>query len=259
MTARASGSDMRDKRRRILILGGTGEARRLATRAARALPDDVEVISSYAGRTQRPTDPPGAIREGGFGGADGLAAYIRDSAIDLLVDATHPFAAAISENAATASEAAHCPRLVLRRPDWTLPENAEVTEAADMTEAAAAAARAERVFLTTGTRNLDAFAGLDDVWFLVRLIADPDGPLPLAGYAVTTGRPPFGLAAETALLQEHGIDALISKHSGGPLPAKIAAAAALGVPMVLIRQPAPPAGDQTGTIDGAIAWITERL
>ena len=250
---------MRDSRRRVLILGGTGESRRLADRAVKALPGDVEIISSYAGRTRRPADPPGTIREGGFGGADGLAAYIRDNAVDMLVDATHPFAAVISGHAAAAAAAIGCPRLVLRRPDWVLPGAANVTHVADMAEAAEAAGRATRVFLTTGTQDLAAFSGLARTWFLIRLITAPAAPLPLAEYSVTTGRPPFALASETALLHEHGIDGVVSKHSGGALPAKITAASALGIPLILVRQPAPPPGDQTSTIDEALTWIMERL
>ena len=248
------------ERRRILILGGTGEARHLAGRAVETLPANVEIISSYAGITTRPQDPPGTVREGGFGGADGLTNYLRNAAIDMVIDATHPFATAISAHAVTAAVAIGCPRLILRRPDWVLPKDARTTFVNDMAAAARQlAAQGGRAFLSTGTQEFDAFAGISNVWFLVRLISEPRERLPLNAYAVITGRPPFSTPAEAALLQEHRIDMLVSKHSGGRLPAKIAAAVAQDIPLMLIRQPSPPYGAHVETIDDAVAWIKDRL
>ena len=248
------------ERRRILILGGTGEARRLACLAVENLPNNVEVISSYAGRTARPLDPPGTVREGGFGGADGLEKYLKEAAIDMVIDATHPFAAAISANAAKAAVAIGRPRLMLRRPDWVLPEDAQATFVSDMAAAARQlAAQGGRAFLSTGTQEFDAFAGIPNVWFLVRLISEPQERLPLDAYDVITGRPPFSETAEAALLREHRIDTLVSKHSGGPLPAKINAAVVQNIPLVLIRQPSAPFGAHVETIDDAVAWIQDRL
>ncbi len=248
------------KRRRILILGGTGEARRLACLAVENLPNNVEVISSYAGRTARPLDPPGTVREGGFGGADGLEKYLIEAAIDMVIDATHPFAAAISAHAAAATAAIGRPRLMLRRPDWVLPEAAQTTFVRDMAAAAdRLAAQGGRAFLSTGTQEIDAFAGIPNVWFLVRLISEPQDRLSLDDYAVITGRPPFSETTEAALLQENRIDMLVSKHSGGPLPAKISAAVAQDIPLILIRQPSEPYGVHVEAIDDAIAWIEDRL
>ena len=248
------------KRRRILILGGTGEARRLACLAVENLPKNVEVISSYAGRTARPLDPPGTVREGGFGGADGLAKYLKEAAIDMVIDATHPFAATISAHAATATAAIGRPRLILRRPDWVLPEDAQTTFVRDMAAAAdRLAAQGGRAFLSTGTQEINAFAGIPNVWFLVRLISEPQERLPLDAYDVITGRPPFSETAERALLREHRIDTLVSKHSGGPLPTKITAAVAQDIPLILIRQPSAPFGTHVETIDDAVTWIQDRL
>ena len=248
------------KRRRILILGGTGEARRLACLAVENLPNNVEVISSYAGRTARPLNPPGTVREGGFGGADGLAKYLKEAEIDMVIDATHPFAAAISAHAATATAAIGRPRLMLRRPDWVLPEDAQTTFVRDMAAAAGRlAAQGGRAFLSTGTQEIDAFAGIPNVWFLVRLISEPQDRLSLDDYAVITARPPFSESAEASLLQENRIDMLVSKHSGGPLPAKISAAVAQDIPLILIRQPLEPYGEHVEAIDDAIAWIEDRL
>lgn len=244
---------------RLLILGGTAEARRLAEAAVAAFPD-AEIISSYAGRTARPQDPPGTVRDGGFGGAEGLAAYLRDEGIAAVVDATHPFAKTMSAHADAACRAAGVPRLYLARPAWTLPTGLRVTDAADMTAAAEALrGRAQRVFLSTGSQQIDAFAGLTDLWFLVRLIETPDDPLPLANHTVVTGRPPYTLDAERALLAAHGIDTLVSKASGGPLPAKITAAAEMGLPVVVVRRPAPPPGESVETVADAVAWLRGRL
>ena len=247
-------------RRRVLILGGTGEARLLAGLAVETLPRNVEIISSFAGRTMRPQDPPGIVREGGFGGADGLTKYLENAAIDMVIDATHPFATTISTHAATATAATGRPRLMLRRPDWVLPEDAQTTFVSDMTTAARLlAAQGGRAFLSTGTQQITSFAGIPNVWFLVRLISKPKKHLPLDDYAIITGRPPFSESKEAALLQENRIDVLISKHSGGPLPAKISAAVAQDIPLILIRQPSKPHGVHVETINEAIAWIQGRL
>ena len=220
----------------------------------------MEVISSYAGRTARPLDPPGTVREGGFGGADGLENYLKEAAIDMVIDATHPFATAISAHATTAAAAIGCPRLILRRPDWVLPEDAQTIFVRDMDVAAERlAAQGGRAFLSTGAQEINAFAGIPNVWFLVRLISKPQDRLSLDDYAVITGRPPFSESAEAALLQENRIDMLVSKHSGGPLPAKISAAVAHDIPLILIRQPPEPYGVRVEVIDDAIAWIEDRL
>jgi len=251
---------MRTAARRLLILGGTADARRLAARLVDTLPRDVEVISSYAGRTERPVDPPGTIREGGFGGPDGLAAYLGDAPIDMVIDATHPFAAKMSAHAAAACAQTGRPRVQLTRPAWALPDTAKVDDAATMAAAAdLLTGRAARVFLSTGTQDIDAFAGLADIWFLVRLIAPAAGPLPLADYTVTTGRPPYSLAAERQLFDSHDIEILVSKHAGGPVPAKITAAVERDLPIILIRQPDPPPGERVETIDAAVDWVTARI
>ena len=247
-------------RRRVLILGGTGEARLLAGLAVGTLPRNVEIISSFAGRTLRPQDPPGIVREGGFGGADGLTKYLREAAIDIVIDATHPFAATISAHAALATAATGRPRLMLRRPDWVLPEDAQTTFVNDMTAAARQlAAQGGRAFLSTGTQQITSFSGIPNVWFLVRLISKPKERLPLDDYAIITDRPPFSASKEAALLQSNRIDVLISKHSGGPLPAKISAAVTQDIPLILIHQPPKPHGVHVESIDEAIAWIQGRL
>lgn len=215
------------------------------------------MITSLAGRTRRPAELAGQVRLGGFGGAQGLARYLEDQAIDLLVDATHPFAAAISRNAVEASALSGVPRLMLARPAWAPVAGDRWNEV----ESAAAAARqvatlGRRVFLTVGRQELGAFADLPEVWFLVRLIEALEDDLPLADYQLVLGRGPFAEAAEAELLRARRIDLLVSKNSGGPATyAKIAAARGLGLPVLMIARPALPPGDSVPDVDQALAWI----
>ena len=251
---------MQYKRRRILILGGTGEGRKLATRAFQTFQKDVEIISSYAGRTKRTKTPPGTIREGGFGGIDGLKTFIIDQSIDVLIDATHPFAKTISNHAAIAARDLGCPHLILRRPNWVMPKNAQIINFSQMAEVAnCLSIQGKRVFLSSGTQGLQSLAKLKNVWFLVRLITKPDEFLPLAHHKVIIECPPFVEKQEIALLEEHKIDLMVSKHSGGRLPAKITAATKLKIPIFLIQQPPPPVGRKTKRIEEALTWLRARL
>ena len=244
---------------RVLILGGTAEAAALA----RALAEDARVAAttSLAGRTRAPGELPGAVRRGGFGGAQALADYLEARAVDLLVDATHPFAARISRNAAQACAAAGVPRLVLTRAPWTAREGDRWIPVPD-TEAAAAAlpGLGRRVFLTIGRQELAAFTGLEAVWFLVRLVEPPEDPIPLHDCHLVLGRGPFSLEQETALLRAQGIEVVVSKNSGGPgTYAKIEAARALDLPVVMVARPALPEGDTVETVAAALAWLERRL
>ena len=252
MTARSSPT-------RVLILGGTAEAAALA----RALAEDARVAAttSLAGRTRAPGELPGAVRRGGFGGAAALADYLKRHGIGLLIDATHPFAARISRNAAQACAAAGVPRLVLTRAPWTARGGDRWIPVPD-TEAAAAAlpGLGRRVFLTIGRQELAAFAGLDAVWFLIRLVEPPEDPIPLHDCHLVLGRGPFSLEQETTLLREHGIAAVVSKNSGGAgTYAKIEAARALGLPVVMVERPALPEGETVESVAAAHAWIEPRL
>jgi precorrin-6A/cobalt-precorrin-6A reductase len=240
---------------RLLLLGGTREA--LALARATAERRELHVITSLAGRTRRPADIPGEVRHGGFGGAAGLARYLEDQGIDLVVDATHPFAAAMAENASWACRTTGVPRLKLLRPAWLPVPGDSWIEVAD---AAAAAAilpgLGRRMFLTTGRRDLAAFADLDDLWFLVRLIEPPEVILPLARHELVLARGPFVELVEIELMRAHRIEAMIAKNSGGDWTyAKIAAARRLTLPVVMIRRPDAPAGETVGTVDEALAWI----
>jgi precorrin-6A/cobalt-precorrin-6A reductase len=238
---------------RILVLGGTGEARALA---AALVADGRDVISSLAGRVQQPRLPEGSVRIGGFGGVDGLAAFLRDDDITAVVDATHPFAATITRNAAIGSEQVGVPRLVLRRPGWDTQSSWQAV--ADMPSAAHAVRTwsGESVFLTTGRRDLAVFADDDRHRFLVRTVDPPEGPVP-AQTTLLLDRGPYTLDGERALLREHGIGLLVTKNSGGSMTAaKLQAARELSVLVVMVQRPPLPEGSEVvATVDDALAWI----
>jgi precorrin-6A/cobalt-precorrin-6A reductase len=240
---------------RILILGGTGEARELA---ARLVADGVDVISSLAGRVSQPRLPAGPVRIGGFGGADGLAAFLAAEGITAVVDATHPFASGITANAAQAAAGAGVPLLVLRRPEWDADPAWEAV--ADIHAAAGAVAcwPGEGVFLTTGRRDLAAFAADDRHRFLVRTVDPPDGPAP-ARMTLIMDRGPYTVDGETALMRSHGIGLLVTKNSGGPMTAaKLQAARDLAVQVIMVQRPALPAGAAVvATVPEAARWARD--
>lgn len=240
---------------RILILGGTTEAKTLAGRLA----DDsrLEVTYSLAGRTRNPALPKVTLRSGGFGGAEGLTDYLKAERIDLMIDATHPYAAVMPFNAERACQACGLPRLRLLRPAWRQEDGDQWIEVDDARAAAAALdGMAERVFLTTGHQDMAAFADLPKITFLVRLVDPPHGALPLARYDLIQARGPFAKEEEMRLCHEHGIQALVSKNSGGDATyGKIVAARSLGLPVVMIRRPAAPAGAACATADEAETWV----
>lgn len=241
--------------KRILLLGGTGDSRCLAERLQQRR--DIEVITSLAGRTEQPATIPGGLRIGGFGGIEALADYLHDQRIDLLVDATHPYAARISANAEAACRRAGTPRLVLHRPPWQEVEGDRWIHVPDTAAAAAALpGLAERVFLAVGRGELEAFAGLPDIWFLVRTVDAPRGKLPLERYEVVLGRGPFEESGERALFLLHGIQALVTKNSGGEATyAKIAVARQLGLPVVMIDRPMHEDGETARSVEEALSRV----
>ncbi|NMD54185.1 MULTISPECIES: cobalt-precorrin-6A reductase [Tsukamurella] len=228
--------------RRVLVLGGTAEARELA----RMLHDDPRfaVLSSLAGRVADPRLPMGETRIGGFGGPSGLAAFLADGGVDVLVDATHPFAATISRNAALAAEAAGVPLLALVRPEWRPGSEEAWTRVPTVAAAAQVLQRRAggRAALTTGRQDAHEFAALDDWWFLIRVVDAPSGPLPRR-HVLLHDRGPYTIDSERALLRENTVDLLVTKNSGGDLvSAKLAAARELGVEVVMVDRPPRPAG-----------------
>jgi len=238
---------------RVLVLGGTAEARRLA--AALHRDPGIAVTSSLAGRVAVPALPHGDVRIGGFGGAEGLAAWLRGNRADAVVDATHPFAARMSANAVAAAGATGVPLLVLRRPGWTAGPGDRWHRVPDAAAAAALAPRlGDRVFLATGRGDLPAFADVD-AWFLLRAVDPPPPPLPRRSHLVLA-RGPFTADAERALLREHRVDVVVARDSGGELTAaKLVAARELGTPVVLLDRPPAPAAPAVATVEDAVAWV----
>jgi precorrin-6A/cobalt-precorrin-6A reductase len=241
---------------RVLILGGTGEARGLA--AALHVRSEIEVTSSLAGRVSSPTLPHGAVRIGGFGGVAGLVDYMRASGVDRLVDATHPFAATITRHAVEAAAATGCPLLLLLRPGWTAGPGDAWIRVTDIEAAAeqVAAMPAGSVFLTTGRRDLAAFAGDITHHYLVRTVDPPTGPTP-PRMTLLLDRGPYTVEGEAALMRGRAVTVLVTKDSGGEMTAaKLTAARQHALPVVMVDRPALPAGIETvRTVDAAVSRL----
>ena len=244
---------------RVLILGGTGDAAELADQVS-VIPG-IEAIASLAGRTRQPSVPLGTVRVGGFGGVTGLAAYLREQHVDLLIDATHPFAAQISWNAATAATEVGIPHLMMVRPAWAKVAG-DVWIEVESVEAAAAAipAAAKRVFLTIGRQQLAPFTPLTQIWFLMRSIDPPAPDVAIPNGELLLDRGPFKLEQERQLLQTYQIDAIVSKNSGGDATyAKIVAARELRLPVVMVQRSAMPTGERVADVAGALVWLRQQV
>lgn len=247
--------------KKVLILGGTGDAVKLAAKLA-TIPE-IEVISSLAGRTKKPAALVGQFRIGGFGGAEGLANYLQENSIDMLIDATHPCAGQITINGAIAANAVNIPHLMLVRPQWEKVSGDNWIEV----ESVAAAAQAipesvNRVFITSGRQQLEPFLqrshSYPETWYLMRSIDPP--ALELPNSKVLLDRGPFSLEQERKLLREYQIQAIISKNSGGDATyAKIIAARELEISIIMVQRPASPEGDKVTSIEDAIAWLYRFL
>jgi precorrin-6A/cobalt-precorrin-6A reductase len=242
----------------VLLLAGTAEAAALAGRL-QAEPG-ITVTASLAGRVAAPRALPCPVRVGGFGGVDGLVAELGAAGPDLVVDATHPFAARLSANAAAAADRLGRPRLRLLRPPWTPGPGDDWHEVDDLAGAAdrLVTLDAATVLLATGRHHVAPFARAVGTRFVLRSI-DPPGPLPLAEVTVVLGRGPFSVESEQALLVAHGIDAVVTRNSGGTgAAAKLTAARDLGLPVIMVRRPPPPPGPVVATVDEAVGWVRAR-
>ncbi|MGI3187336.1 cobalt-precorrin-6A reductase [Nioella aestuarii] len=239
---------------RILLLGGTTEATMLARLLAEA---GVDGIFSYAGRTDKPMAQPLPTRVGGFGGVVGLVDYLRAERITHVVDATHPFAAQMSTHAVAACTESGVALAGLERPGWPQGEGDRWTHVADMSGAVAALpSDGARVFLAIGKQNLADFAAKPANFYLLRLVDPPTDPLPLPNAEAVIARGPFDMASDRQLLEHHAITHIVAKNSGGSgARAKLDAARALGLPVILIDRPHVPPRRVLDRPEAVMAWL----
>lgn len=243
-------------RKNILILGGTADARELAD--ALSADPNLSVTTSLAGRTSKPAMPRGNVRSGGFGGPSGLAAHLTDKSVDLLIDATHPYAAQMSENAAKASAVAAVPCFRLERPAWVPKEAENWIQAQDHKAAAKALPRGARALVTIGRQFIAPFISRLDITVLARMIERPESK-PRAPHRIMLARPPFRLDDELLLLRTEHITHLVTKNAGGELLApKIEAARQLGIEIVMIDRPKLPELEIARSVEQALA-LTGRM
>jgi len=238
----------------ILVLGGTIEATRLVAALADA---GLTTTLSYAGRVERPKPQPVPVRVGGFGGADGLANYLRMHAITHLIDATHPFAAQISRNALHAAQATGTPLIALTRPPWTAQQGDRWHNVPDIAGAVAAlTGPPRRILLALGRMHLAAFADQPQHHYLLRLVDPPETPPPLPDHHIILDRGPFDAASDQALMRAHRIECVVSKNAGGSgAQAKLTAARALDLPVVMIDRPALPIRQESHDIAATLDWL----
>ncbi|PJF11257.1 cobalt-precorrin-6A reductase [Pseudorhodobacter sp. MZDSW-24AT] len=239
---------------RILLLGGTTEASLMARELAQA---GVTAVFSYAGRTEHPVAQPLPMRVGGFGGVAGLVAYLKAEGISHVIDATHPFAAQMSRNAIAACAQTGTPLIGLERAPWQAQAGDRWQTVAGNAGALRALPQAPaRVFLAIGKQGLAAFAAAPQHHYLLRLVDPPAAPLPLAQATVVIARGPFDVAGDSALLRDHAITHIIAKNAGGSgAEAKLLAARALGLPVILIDRPELPPRHVVASVGAVMAWL----
>jgi len=244
---------------RILVLGGTTEARLLGERLAKR--GELAVTLSLAGRTAAPVPHAVPLRIGGFGGVAGLADYLTTERITILIDATHPYAGVISQNAANAARQTGVAFMTLRRPPWDKVAGDRWIDVADTTDAVRALGETpRRVFVALGRNELAPFTRARHHFYLIRSVDPVEPPLPLPRVTYVTARGPFSEASDRALMEQHRIDVVIAKNSGGSAAyGKIAAARALGIEVVLLRRPPTSDAPAVDTIEDAIAWLDHAL
>jgi len=249
---------MRQSGSRVLILGGSSEAAALA-RAVAADPR-FEPTLSLAGVTEHPAESPVAVRSGGFGGAQGLADYLTEHGIGVVIDATHPFATTMKRHAVEAARRAGVPLLAIRRPPWT-PQPDDNWIMVESIEAAAAALGKEpkQVMLTTGRKELAPFKAAGQHSYVLRSVEPPEPRALPPRVEVITARGPFAYGDEVKLLRAHGIEVLVTKNSGGrATAAKLAAARALDLPVIMVSRPEVPDAQCVETVEEAVAWLAQH-
>ena len=239
---------------RALLLGGTGDANALAEALARAR---IDAVYSYAGRTQIPLGHTLPTRIGGFGGARGLADYIKQQRITHVIDATHPFAVEMSRHAVAACAATNTSLIALERAPWMRMSGDNWIEVADIDAAVDALPDAPaRVFLAIGRQHIAPFAAKPQHGYTLRFVDAPDSALPLQNADLIVSRGPFTLESDRALMTSRKIDILVARNSGGNgARAKIDAARELGIPVIMIARPALPDRPRVESVEQAMAWL----
>jgi len=237
----------------LLLLAGTGEAQRLATAlAAQKIP----AIASLAGVTRAPKGMAIPTRSGGFGGANGFRGYIAQEAITAVLDATHPFAAQITNRTAEICADLDLPYCQILRPEWCPEDGDKWSFIDDEDQASAHIAPGSTVFLATGRQTLHRFANLEKCRLICRQIDPPDEPFPFDGGEFLIGRPPFTVEDEHVLFKELAIDWLVVKNAGGAASrTKLTAAGQLGIPVLMINRPKQPDAPCVNTIEDALSWV----
>lgn len=243
--------------KKLLILGGTGEAAELARMIPEKIRSDMDVVTSYSGITGHQPDLPGTVRVGGFGGVEGLITYMEQENFDWIIDATHPFAAKISQMGYVAALATKTQRLSLLRPEWPAFPNDRWLQVPNMKEAAKVVEDlAGTTLLTIGKKELSAFEEIEGVHFVVRMVKEPENDLPLSDYEVVVGHPPFTVDEECALLKDKKIRLMVTKNSGGlKTREKIKAARKQKISVVMIQRPVAEPGDQVSSVTHALDWL----
>lgn len=246
--------------KKLLILGGTGDAARLAKKIVAQFGDRLEVTVSYSGVTGHQPELPCAVRVGGFGGAPGLIRYLESEEVSYLIDATHPFAEKISQHVYVAAQALGLPVLVFKRPPWVAQPKDRWLEVDDMDRAADILDDLKApAFLTIGVKELHKFADLPDVPLLVRLVNESAEPLALANYQCVIGRPPFSVEQERKLIQDYKIKVLVTKNSGGDqTAAKLVAAREEGISVIMINRPPAEPLEETYSFEDSLIWLANR-
>jgi precorrin-6A/cobalt-precorrin-6A reductase len=242
----------------ILLLAGTFEARGLARRLKEALPN-ARITASFAGAVSSLPDLGVETRTGGFGGIDGLAGYLKDNSVDLVIDATHPFAAQMSAHAVRAGKTAGVPVVRLERPPWREEDGDHWTRFASLPAAADAIPSGARVFLAIGRKDIGRFTHRTDVFALARMIEPPELPLP-PHWHLRLDRPSTSVGEEKSLLEQHGISHIVAKNSGGTrAKAKLVAARRLGLPVLMVERPELPPTPFGATIDEVLRFSIQAL
>ena len=239
---------------RVLLLGGTSEASQMAKTLATTA---IDCVFSYAGRTNAPVPQPLPTRIGGFGGVAGLASYLRREAITHVIDATHPFAAGMSQNAFAACAETETPLIRLERPAWQAQSGDNWTHVPTLEDAVAALPDAPaRVFLAIGKQHIALFAAKPQHHYLLRLVDPPEADLPLQNSFVVIARGPFDVAQDLALLRDHNVTHIIAKNAGGRgAEAKLTAARQLDLPVILADRPALPGQNIAADVGAVMAWL----